>query len=474
MSLSEFSSDFLASCLASALARGGDYADLFLEETEALTLAFDDGRVKTALSGLITGFGLRVLTGKTYVYLYASDPTEGRLRELAATMAEAVASGAKAVHPSSPPALPSRPERDRAHAPSRDPRPVDRGAKVELLRRADAAMRAASPLVVQAQVNYVEKVQKVRIATSEGGFVDDERTRLLVFAASVAARDGVRERGHKGYGKNSGFEMFERRGPEEIGKEAARIALVNLDAGPAPSGSLPVVIDKGFGGVIFHEACGHALEATSVADDASVFSGRLGARIAQDCVSAVDDGTLVGERGSAAFDDEGLPTARNLLIDGGILRSYLVDRVGQAKMGLPANGCSRRESYRFAPTSRMSNTFILPGPHKLADLISSVDKGLYCARMGGGSVHPATSDFNFGVAEAWLIEKGRLTRPVKGAALIGKGSEILMNIDMVADDLGDLGDGAGTCGSSSGGVPNTVGQPAIRVSGLVIGGRKES
>lgn len=466
-----FSSDFLASCIATALSKGGDYADIFIESTSSLLLVRDDQKLKTALSGLIAGVGLRVISGKDVVYLYASDPTENRLRELAASMAEALGSRSGRAGGSPIEALPPSPERDPRFRPALEPAAIDRARKLDLLGRADSAMRSASPLIVQATATYDESRQKVWIATSEGRFVEDERTRIMFYANSVAVRDGLRERGGLGYGKSLGFEMFEVRGPEEIGKEAAESALLKLDAEQAPSGTMPVVIENGFGGVIFHEACGHALEATSVADDASVFAGKFGQRIAKECVSAVDDGTIVGERGSAAFDDEGRATRRNLLIDKGILNSYLVDRLGQAKMGIPANGCSRRESYRYAPTSRMSNTYILPGPHKTQELIASVDQGLYCSRMGGGSVHPSTGDFNFAVAEAWLIEGGKLTRPVKGASLIGKGNEILMNIDMVADDTGDLGRGAGTCGSSSGGVPNTVGQPAIRVAGLVVGGR---
>lgn len=466
-----FSNDLLSSCLEKALSRGGDYADFFIEETSSLTLSLDDGKMRTAISSLATGLGLRVISGRNYIYLYASDPTEERLKELAATMAEAVSSGATAKGSLALEALPPFAARDRRNAPRVIPSSVERGPKLDLLHRADAATRAASPEVVQASAYYNESLQKVWIATSEGRFVHDERTRTFFATSAVVARGGSRERGSQHMGKSQGFEMFEAHGPEELGREAARIAFVKLGAENAPTGKMPVVIDKGFGGVIFHEACGHALEAASIADDASVFCGKLGERIAMDAVSAVDDATLPGESGTAAFDDDGLPTRRNLLIENGILRSYLVDRLGQAKMGMPANGASRKESYRFAPTSRMSNTLILPGPYKREDLIASVDRGLYCASMGGGSVHPATAEFNFGVEEAYLIEGGRITRPVKGAALIGRGDEILMNIDMVADDLGDLGYGSGTCGASSGGVPNVVGQPAIRVGGLVVGGR---
>jgi len=454
---------FLEALLARSLSRGGDYADVFIENSDDSVLVLDDGKVKSISTGRVAGAGLRVLSGRNFVYLYASDPTEERLRELADSMASAVAEGLKGALGG----LPASPS-EGAFRPAKDPRGVPMGAKLERLRRADAAARAAGPAIAQVTATWWEKLQEVWIATSEGAFVHDRRDRLRLTATAVAARGETRETGQADAGKSLGLELFDRFSPESIGAEAARIALVALDADYAPTGKLPVVIDSGFGGVIFHEACGHALEASSVADDASVFCGKLGERIASEAVTAVDDGTIPGEWGSGAFDDEARPTRRNVLIEGGTLKSYLVDRLGESKMGIPANGTGRRESYRFAPTSRMSNTFIAPGPHRREDLIASVDRGIYCAKMGGGSVDPATTDFNFAVREAYLIEGGKLGAPVKGASLIGKGSEILMGIEAVADNL-DLG--AGMCGSSSGSIPANVGQPAILVRGLVVGGR---
>ncbi|MCX8058701.1 MAG: TldD/PmbA family protein, partial [Spirochaetes bacterium] len=269
-------------------------------------------------------------------------------------------------------------------------------------------------------------------------------------------------------GKALGFEFFDKYTPENIARESARIATVMLEADYAPKGKLPVVIDNEFGGVIFHEACGHALEATSVADNASVFTGKLGEKIASDCVTAIDDGTIPNEWGSNYYDDEGNRTQKNILIENGYLKSYLVDKLGAIKMKSQPNGCGRRESYKFAPTSRMSNTYIAPGKYKFEELISSIDYGLYCKKMGGGSVNPPTTDFNFAVSEAYLIKNGKIDRPVKNASLIGKGSEIIKNIDMVADNLEF---GTGMCGSFSGSIPANVGQPAIRVQGLVVGGR---
>jgi len=286
----------------------------------------------------------------------------------------------------------------------------------------------------------------------------------------VASRGELKESGFYGPGRALGFEFFEEFSPEDIAGESARIALAMIDADYAPTGKLPVVISNGFGGVILHEAVGHALEATSVADDASVFCGKLGEQIAGECVTAVDDGTLPNEWGSLNYDDEGTPTQRNVLIDKGVLSSYMVDKLGSLKMDTPVTGSARRQSYAYAPTSRMTNTFILPGPHTLDDLISSIDHGIFCKNLGGGSVDP-TTDFNFAVTEAYLIENGVLGKPLKGATLIGKGSEIIRRqIDMVA---GELEHGTGMCGSVSGNIPVSVGQPPVRVTGLVVGGKNQ-
>jgi TldD protein len=266
-----------------------------------------------------------------------------------------------------------------------------------------------------------------------------------------------------------GWEFFDLFSPEDVAKESARIAVVRLDADYAPQGKMPVVIDNEFGGIIFHEACGHPLEATSVANDASVFCGKFGEKIASDVVSAVDDGTIPGAWGSLDYDDEGSPTQRNQLIKDGVLTSYMIDRLGSIKMNTPSTSSSRRESYKYAPTSRMTNTYIDRGSDSLESMIGSIDEGLYCVKLGGGSVNPPTTDFNFAVQEGYLIRNGKIDRPVKGASLIGKGSEILLNIEMVGDNLDATG--TGMCGSLSGSIPAAVGQPAIKVSGLVVGGR---
>jgi TldD protein len=268
-------------------------------------------------------------------------------------------------------------------------------------------------------------------------------------------------------GASKGLEFFEEATPESIGQEASRIALVLLEAKDCPSGKMPVVIDNGFGGVIFHEACGHALEATAVAKNQSVFAGKQGQQIASPKVTAYDDGTIPNAWGSENIDDEGNLQQRRCLIENGILKTYMIDRLNGRRMGLSSTGSSRRQSYKYEPTSRMSNTFIAAGQDSFEDMIGSIKKGLYAKKMGGGSVNPQTGEFNFAVNEGYLIENGQITIPVKGASLIGTGAEILMNIYMVGTNLER---GTGMCGASSGSIPTDVGQPAIRVSSITVGG----
>ena len=273
--------------------------------------------------------------------------------------------------------------------------------------------------------------------------------------------------GFEGPGASMGLEFYDTTQPEDIAKEAARIALVMLEAKDCPSGKMPVVIDNGFGGVIFHEACGHALEASAVSKDQSVFTNKLNTKIASDCVTAIDDGTIPNAWGSQNVDDEGNPQQKRVLIKDGELTSYMIDTLNGRRMNMASTGSSRRQSYKYEPTSRMSNTYIAAGKDKFEDLFKGIKKGLYAKKMGGGSVNPQTGEFNFAVNEGYMIIDGKITYPVKGASLIGNGAEILMNIDKVSDNLKRA---QGMCGASSGNIPTDVGQPAIRVSSITVGG----
>ena len=302
-----------------------------------------------------------------------------------------------------------------------------------------------------------------------GLYTGDTRTYTHLTCSAVASDGAENQTGMEGPGALMGFELFENRvDPAQTGRKAAKTAVTMLDAPYVNAGEMPVVIAGGFGGVIFHEACGHSLEATSVEPGMSEFAGKLGEQIAAPCVTAIDDGTMANEWGSENIDDEGMPTTRLVLIENGVLKNYMIDRLNGLKMGMAPTGSGRRESYAYAPTSRMRNTYIAAGHDDEDEMIRTMGDGLYAAQMGGGSVNPATGEFNFSVREGYLIKDGKIAHPVRGASLIGKGSEILMRIDRVGKEMTM---GQGMCGSRSGSVPTNVGQPTIRVSRLTIGGK---
>ena len=337
------------------------------------------------------------------------------------------------------------------------------------MRAANAAARAVSPEIVQVNCGFSDVVQDVLICNTEGVFVTDRRVRSRLRVAAVASDGKENQTGSSSPGASMGFEIFEERiDPEACGRAAAEKAVTMLHADPCPAGVFPVVIDSGFGGVIFHEACGHSLEATSVAYGLSEFSGKLGQQIAAPCVTAVDDGTIPGEWGSTHIDDEGMPTSRLTLIENGILVNYMIDKLGGRRMNMAPTGSGRRESYKWAPTSRMRNTYIAAGQDDEAEMIATMGTGLYAKSMGGGSVNPATGEFNFAVEEGYWVEDGKILRLVRGASLIGKGGEVLMRIDRVGKKMVMA---QGVCGSASGSVPVNVGQPMIRVSSMTVGGK---
>ncbi len=454
----------LSRVLREALATGGDFAEVFLEDTDQTLLELISGKMDEAVSGRDHGAGIRVLRGVDSVYVHTNDTSEAGLMRCASQAAAAINGGERIVPvvADAPVAVPNR-------SPIRiAPSGVDAARKAEVIR--EVARRAADydPAISQTRVTWKDWTQNITVANSEGLWVQDSRTRCRVFAMAVASDGNETQTGTATPGWQRGFEVTEMFDLPALGDEAARQAVVMLRAGLCPAGRMPVIICNGFGGVIFHEACGHSLEATSVGKEMSVFCGKLGQQIASPVVSAVDDGTIPNAWGSNNIDDEGIPTRRLMLIENGILKNYLVDRLGSRRMGMEPTGCGRRQSYVFAATSRMSNTFILPGKDRREEMLSSMGDGLYCAKMGGGSVNPLTGEFNFAVGEGYLVKNGKLDRPVRGATLIGKGNEILWNIDRVSDDLVTA---QGMCGSLSGSIPTDVGQPMIRVSAITVGGR---
>ena len=446
-----------------AVSLGADFVDLFVERNQVNEISTLSGEVQDIGSGIDFGIGVRLVYGTRVLYGFTNrtgaQELERIVSDLAAKDRRDPATTARSFDYRDVPDV-HRARRTLA----RDPETEN---KATWLLTADRSARAASNLVAQARGSCAQREQAVEIFNSEGLHVRDTRHYVRVRLTAIAADGSEQATGTATEGGLKGWEIAEAVDAEETGAEAARQALVNLSARPCPSGRLPVVIGSGFGGVIFHEACGHLLETTSVAKKASVFHDRMGDMIANPVVSAVDDGTLVREWGSINVDDEGMATERTQLIRDGRLVGFLADRIGSEQTGHPRTGSGRRQSYAFAPASRMRNTFIEPGEDRFEDMIASIGRGIYAARMGGGSVQPGTGEFNFAVTEGYFVEDGRVRYPVKAATLISTGPDVLKRISMVGNDSALA---TGMCGSVSGAVPVTVGQPTLKVDEILVGG----
>ncbi len=449
--------------IEAALQTGGDFAEIFLEDRRNNLVEMHTGKVQNVNTVRLHGAGIRVYDGLRGVYVYTNDTSREGLIACAKRAASAVANERRIV------AAPLDWRETRSvHAIREMPCDVKTTRKIEKLRAANAVLKQY-PEVTQGRIGYSDSEQRVWIANSEGLFTSDLRVYSRFFVQAVASDGKENQTGFEAPGAMTGFELFDLRvDPEEIAKTSADMAVLMLHAPVCPAGQMPVVIDNGFGGVIFHEACGHSLEATAVATGASEFSGKLGQKIASDCVTAVDDGTIPNEWGSENIDDEGTPTTKLVLIENGVLKNYMIDRLNGRRMKMPVTGSARRQGYMFAPTSRMRNTYIAAGSDDNDEIIASMGDGLYARRMGGGSVEPTTGKFNFAVSEGYLVKGGKIVSPVRGASLIGRGSEILPMIDRVGKDMRMA---QGMCGSISGAVPTNVGQPMIRISSMTVGGR---
>ncbi|KAF5061085.1 Metalloprotease TldD [anaerobic digester metagenome] len=449
--------------LSAALGSGADFAEIYMEQTKRNSISVVNGKVESVQSGLDYGLGIRLFFQNKAIYGFTNDTSEKNLIRIAREAA-AAARGDR-VCP-----LQGWQRMDMAcrNPILMMPDTVEKNRKAEKLFLATEAAKKYSPLIHQTRTGCLDIVKDVFIANTDGLWAEEQRVRSRFTVEAIASSATEKQSGHLGPGGSVGFELYDMIDVEEKAREAARIAVTMLGAKPCSAGRMPVVIDNGFGGVIFHEACGHSLEATAVARNASVFAGKMGQQIASTVVTAIDDGTIPNGWGSAAMDDEGTPTQQNVLIENGILRSYLVDKLNGRRMGAKPTGSSRRESYRYAPTSRMTNTFIDNGKSTTSEIISNTEYGLYAKQMGGGSVDPATGAFNFAVLEGYLIRDGKIAEPVRGATLIGKGMEVLMQIDMVGNNLARA---QGMCGSISGSIPTDVGQPMIRVKEMTVGGR---
>ncbi|MBR6790062.1 MAG: TldD/PmbA family protein [Oscillospiraceae bacterium] len=457
-------SHILEAALTKALSTGGDYAEVFAENTLSGRLSMLDGKVENALQNRSCGVGVRVFKGLRSVYASSSGLSPEGLLAAAGRAAAAIGEGS-----CGPEIHLADQIRANIHPILQVGSSVELNRKIEIARTAYAAARDYSTEVSQATVGLLDTDRSILIATSDGVRLTDRQVRTRIAVSAVASNGTETQTGSHAPGASMGYELFDTVDPAGVGAEAARQAVTMLHAGYCPAGRMSVAIDNGFGGVIFHEACGHSLEAESVSRGMSQFSGKLGQQIASSKVTAIDDGTIPNAWGSVNFDDEGTPTERKILIENGILKSYMVDKMGGRRMGIASNGAGRRQSYEYAPTSRMSNTYIAPGTDTDEAIIASIDNGLYAKKMGGGSVNPVTGEFNFAVSEGYLVRNGQICEPVRGASLIGKGSEILMNIDMVGMNLAR---GQGMCGAASGSIPTDVGQPMIRVSEITVGGRE--
>jgi TldD protein len=452
--------------LATALSRGGRFAELFVEDRDGLSVRLDDGKVEELVTGVDRGAGVRVVHGEgdatSSAYAFSNRLDRDALLAAASASAASVREGSAGA------VVDLRevqaPVHHRAERPAAD---VPKTTKVGWLREADDAARSLDPAVRQVVAAYADGVQRVLVAASDGRWVEEERHRIRLVVQVVAARDDVIQTGFWGPAGVAGAEFVDQHPPRAVAERAATQAVAMLDGVPAPAGEMPVVMAPGGGGILFHEACGHGLEADLVQKDASIYRGRLGERLASPLVNGVDDATVPNAWGSFAFDDEGSLARRTTIFEGGDLTAFLYDRIRADRDGVASTGNGRRQSYAHLPIPRMTNTYILAGESTAEAVVADTPRGFYAKALGGGQVNPATGDFVFGVSEGYLIEGGEITRPVRGANLVGNGVGILTAIDAIADDFEVL---YGICGKDGQGVPVGNGSPTLRIAGMTVGG----
>jgi TldD protein len=450
--------------IMAALSTGGDFAEVFVEDKYNSGITMISGKVDSSISGRDFGVGVRIFKGFNSVYAYTNQYNREALIDIAIKASGAIQGAQQNIVLDF-----TKYHFENINRIKYLPNEISKNKKVGVMRQAHEAAKSYNERISQVTVRYIDEDQKILVANSEGRFAEDQRIRTRIAIQSIASKGNEMQTGSYSPGAHMGFEFYEKIDVKEYAKEASRIAITMLDAEPCPSGKFPVIIDNKFGGVIFHEACGHGLEATSVAKKNSVFADKIGQKVASSVVTAIDDGTIPNAWGSSNIDDEGEKTKKNVLIENGILKGYMIDKLNARRMEMDVTGSGRRQSYKFAPTSRMTNTYIASGKSTPEEIISNTEFGIYAKYMGGGSVNPATGDFNFAVMEGYLVKNGKIDKPLRGATLIGNGPNILHKIDMVGNNL-DYGQGM--CGSVSGAIPTDVGQPIIRVSEITVGGRK--
>jgi TldD protein len=459
----EVDKELLDKVIAHALKKGGDFAEVYIENRISRQIVMEESKFKSGLYGVSQGAGVRVISGKKTGYAYTDEISEEKLlraAEIAAFVAQnGTATVPVAVTPKSLPVyntvkLPLQSTADEK--------------RIEIIRRADQAALAYDKRIKMAMIDYSDEVRSRIIANSEGLYLKDEQP-LLFFIVQAMSDDGkARHMSRERLSMHAGFEMFDLVTPEEVAKRACREAVAMLEAEDAPAGIMDVVMENGWGGVLVHEAVGHPLEADNIAKKIGAFTGKMGQKVAHEKFTMVDDGTLAGFRGTLDFDDEGTPAKRNVLIENGVLKGFMTDILSAKELGMQRTGNGRRESFRYIPIPRMTNTFIENGKDDPADILSSTKKGIYVQSLSGGSVNPVTGVFNFTCREAYLIENGKKTKPIRGATLIGSCMDVISNIDAVGNNL-DFG--PGICGKGQS-AEVTAGMPTVRIRGINVGGSR--
>lgn len=456
--------DILFKILTKSLRNGGEFADIIIEESVGTHLTCEDDRIDQVVTGREQGAGLRVIHNLRTLYTHTNDLSKPALNELASTVGSVVLSG-----PDHSIDIPMD-QNGGANQTSPPPHLYETAMmnKLQAVLTANRFVRRLDPRVRQVRVIYRDGCRRIIVATSEGEYVEEVRIGMVFAVQVVAAEDGLIQTGYEAIGGSGGFELFDRDPPERVAERAARRALVMLEAVTAPVGPMPVILSSEAGGTMIHEAVGHGLEADLAGEGLSVYSGKLGERIASPLITVVDDATLPGKRGSFRFDDEGVAAQRTVLVEQGVLVSYMYDRLTAMKAKTRSTGNGRRESFRHKPIPRMTNTMIRPRDHDPAEILRSVPRALLVKKMGGGQVNTVNGDFVFEVTEGYLLENGEIGPPVRGANLIGNGPRILQTIDMVGSDLGFA---IGTCGKEGQGVPVSDAQPTLRIPEITIGGQ---
>ncbi len=449
--------------LRKGMARGGDFAEVYLEKRISRSILLEEGKFKSAVFGISQGAGVRVLSGDRTGYAYTDEPTEDKILRAAETASAIAKSGSATA------SIGLKAVRHPSHVTVRIAlQDVTDEKRLDVMRRAHQAALDYDPRIAMASIDYYDEIRGRTIANSEGLLFTDELPLLFFIIQALSRSGGASHMGRERISAHSGFEMFDGGAAEKAARACAREAVAMLEARDAPAGKMDVVMQNGWGGVLVHEAVGHPLEADNIAKNIGAFTGKLGSKVASPVFTMIDDGTLPGFRGTTSVDDEGTPMKRNVLIEKGVLRKYMTDILSARQIKAERTGNGRRESFRYLPIPRMTNTFIDAGRDAPADILTSTKSGLYVQALSGGSVNPVTGVFNFTCREAYLIENGRKTQPVRGATLIGSCLDVIQSVDAVGNDL-DFG--PGICGKGQA-AEVTAGQPTVRLRGINVGGTR--